>query len=82
MRGQVKNISSERLEAVEAVVEFYDSEGNFVKSDSALIDYNPILPGQTSPFSVLSTDNPAIKRYSVTFKFLFDGTIPTKDDRR
>jgi hypothetical protein len=79
--GQVKNISEVSLEAVEAVVEYYDSNGNFVKTDSAVIEYNPILPGQTSPFTVISTDNPAITKYDVTFKYLLDGTIPTKDDR-
>jgi hypothetical protein len=34
------------LEDVEAVVEYYDAQGNFVTSDSALIDFNPILSGQ------------------------------------
>ena len=79
--GQVKNISNESLENVMAVVEYYTSDGTFVKSDDALIDYNPILPNQTSPFEVITTDNPAIKRYSVSFKFLFGGTIPTEDKR-
>jgi len=82
LEGQVKNISNESLENVTAVVEYYDSADNFIKSDSALIDYNPILPGQTSPFSVITTDNPEIKRYSVSFKFLLGGTINTKDGRK
>jgi len=81
VEGQVKNISGVNLESIEAVVQYYDDNDNFVKSDSALIDYNPILAGQTSPFSVITTDNPAIKRYSVTFKYLFGGTLPTKDSR-
>lgn len=81
IEGQVKNISLVSLDAIEAVVQFYDGNGKFVKSDSALIDYNPILAGQTSPFSVITTDNPEIKRYSVIFKYLFGGTLPTKDSR-
>lgn len=81
VEGQVKNISGVSLDSIVAVVEFYDSNGDFVKSDSALIDYDPILSGQTSPFSVITTDNPAIKKYSTTFKYFAGGTLPTKDSR-
>ena len=79
MSGEVKNISSKNLENVMVVVSYYTDDGTFVKSDDALIGYNPILPGQTSPFESITTDNPAIKTYKITFKFMFGGTIPTKD---
>jgi len=81
VEGQVRNISGVRLESVLAVVQFYDANGNFVKSDSALVDFDPIMPGQTSPFSVITTDNPAIERYSTTFTLFSGETIPTKDSR-
>lgn len=79
--GQVKNISSKSLQNVVAVVTYYTDEGTFVKSADALIDYNPVLAGQTSPFSVISTYNPAITTFSTSFKFLLGGTIPTVDVR-
>lgn len=81
--GQVKNISGERLENVEAVVTFSDKNGGFITSSDALIDYNPIMPGQTSPFSVKETDNPAMHTDTavVDFKFLMGGTIPTKHSK-
>ena len=82
MSGEVKNISSKNLENVMVVVNYYTDDGTFVKSDDALIDYNPILPGQTSPFECITTDNPAIKRFKITFKFMFGGTIPTEDIRK
>ena len=75
IEGQVKNISDEALENVEAVVEFFDKNDNFIKSDSALIEYNPILSEQTSPFKVITTDNPEIKRFLVSFKDLLGGKI-------
>ncbi len=75
--GLVKNISNKPLSNVVAVVNFYDQRGNFIKSDSALIEYNPILPGQTSPFKVLTTANPAMVKSSLSFKFLMGGKIPT-----
>jgi len=79
--GQVKNISNKSLTNVMAVVSYYTEAGTFVKSDDALIAYNPILPNQVSPFEVITTDNPAISRYKVEFQFLFGGTISTEDKR-
>jgi tetratricopeptide (TPR) repeat protein len=76
-RGQVKNISGRSLRNVEAVVSFYDRNGNFITCSSALIEFNPILAGQTSLFTVMETYNPAMKKASVQFKFLMGGTIPT-----
>jgi hypothetical protein len=80
--GVVKNISGESLKNVEAVVSFYTKDGTFVKSDNALIEYNPILPGQTSPFKVISSDNPAMKTARVEFKHLFGGTIDYRETAR
>ncbi|MEO0022294.1 MAG: FxLYD domain-containing protein [candidate division WOR-3 bacterium] len=77
-RGQVKNISARSLKNVMAVVTFYDKSGNFITSNDALIDYNPILPGQTSPFSVIETYNPAMHKAAVEFKHLLGATIATK----
>jgi len=77
-----RNISGEKMENVMAVGEFYDENDNFIKSAEALIEYNPILPGQSSPFSVLTTDNPVIKNGKIVFKAFWGGTIPTKDGRK
>jgi hypothetical protein len=82
IEGQVKNLSDKPLENVTAVGIWYDKDGNFIKSDDAVIDYNPILPGQTSPFKTISTGNPAMSRYRVEFKRIFGGTIATRDDRK
>ena len=54
---------------------FYGSDGGFVTSADALIDYNPILPGQTLPFKVMATHNPAMKTARVDFKELMGGSI-------
>lgn len=78
LEGQVKNVSDHALKNVEAVGTFYDSGGNFITSSDALIAYNPILPGQTSPFKVMETENPAMKKAGVEFKALMGGTIPFK----
>ena len=77
VRGEVKNISGESLGNVTAVASWYAGDGDFIKSDDALIDYNPILPGQVSPFETISTHNPVMGKCKVEFKFLLGGTIPT-----
>jgi len=81
IEGMVKNISGESLESVLAVGNTYTADGEFVKSSDALIEYNPILSGQTSPFKTMATDNPAIKKCDVNFKEFWGGTILTKDGR-
>jgi hypothetical protein len=83
-KGQVKNISGKRLENVQAVVTFNDRSDGFITSSDALIDYNPILPGQTSPFSVIETYNPAMRTGTATveFKFLMGGTISARHSEK
>lgn len=81
VEGQVQNIGSEPLKNVTAVATWMDKAGNFIKADDALIDYNPILPGQTSPFKTITSGNPAMSTYTVEFKTLFGGTLAV-DDRR
>ena len=75
LEGQVRNISSQALEHVAAVASYYDANGDFITSSDTLIKFNPILPGQTSPFSVMTTENPAMKKARVEFKELMGGTI-------
>jgi DNA-directed RNA polymerase subunit RPC12/RpoP len=65
--GEVTNVGDENLKSVQAVVSFYTAEGRFVTSATALIELNPILPGQTSPFRAGTTDNPAIDNAKINF---------------
>jgi hypothetical protein len=78
--GEVKNISNVKLENVVAVVSFRTEDGTLVKTDDALIDYDVLMPGQTSSFEVLTTENSAIKKLGLSFKQLFGSQIPTKFD--
>ncbi|MBN1473498.1 MAG: hypothetical protein JW914_02680 [Syntrophaceae bacterium] len=76
--GTVKNISSESLNNVVAVLQVYDEQGTFISSSDALIDYRPILPGQISPFKVMLSYNPAMKKASIDFKAFSGGTLQWK----
>jgi hypothetical protein len=80
--GFVQNISGELMESIEAVALFFDDVGTPITSDSALIDYDPLLASQQSPFSIYATYNPAISKWRIEFKEFFGGTILTRDDRQ
>lgn len=75
--GQVKNISGVKLKRVQAVATWHDKNGNMITSDTSIIEYNPILPGQSSPFKVMERWNPAMKTASIEFSYLGGGTIKT-----
>lgn len=82
LEGSVKNISGAPLRNVLAVGNFYDASGELITSDDALIEYNPILPGQTSPFKVMARYNPAMKKAGIDFKELLGGTIEWRQRER
>lgn len=75
VEGQVKNISDKSIENAQAVATLYTSGGEFITSSDALIEYNPVLPGQTSPFKVMVKHNPAMKKAGIDFKTLFGKKI-------
>jgi hypothetical protein len=79
--GFVENISGKTMENVEVVITWVDDDGVPQSSDEALIDYNPILAGQQSPWSTIGSYNPALTRFRVEFKELLGGTISYRDDR-
>lgn len=74
--GDLTNASSERLENVQAVVTWYTAGGDIVTVEDALIELDPLLPGQTSSFRVGARSNPAMDRYRLRFKHLLGGEIP------
>ncbi len=76
--GEVKNISPKKIDNVMAVGVFVTASGEVVKTDQSLIDYNPIMPNQTSPFKIMTTSNPQIKSCKLSFKTMFGGQIMTK----
>lgn len=74
--GRVTNISDASLDNVTAVATFETKDGQFVKNDQAMADYQPIMAGQTSPFTVITTGNPAIARCRLAIQHLFGAAIP------
>lgn len=79
IRGEVTNVSGRRLENVVAVGTWRTADGTFIVSDDALIDFDPLLPGQTSPFEIISRYNPLMSRCNLQFKHLFGEQIPARE---
>jgi hypothetical protein len=73
--GEVTNISNEPLRNVVALVSFYTKDRTFITSDTGFLEYNPILPGQTSPFRVITGYNRAMAMASIDFKYFGGGSI-------
>lgn len=48
LEGEVRNLTNAPIKNLLAVARYYTGTKEFVKSDTALVLYNPIMPGQTS----------------------------------
>ena len=67
--GTVKNLTAQSLKDVFAAASYYDKKGNFITSTFSKVDYDPILAGQTSPWSILlPSANPEIASCKVEFR--------------
>ena len=54
--GEVQNNAPESMKFVEITSTFYDAAGKVVGTSSGYTDMDTLLPGQTSPFEILLTD--------------------------
>src|SRR2546429_2198974 len=66
LEGEVRNLTDAPISRLMAVARYHTKNDQFVRSDDALIAYNPIMPGQTSPFKIMSTYNPMTARCSLS----------------
>ena len=66
--GRVKNISEHALSNIEVVGRWSDKNSTYEVTNDAMLEFNPLLPGQSSSFRVMHTDNPQLRWYRVNFK--------------
>jgi hypothetical protein len=74
--GTVKNVSSSSLPTVQAHVTFEGAEGWLISEEHAMIELNPIFPGQVSRFSVISRYYPEIISVVLDFRTFSGESIP------
>jgi tetratricopeptide (TPR) repeat protein len=77
--GEVTNISNSPIRHLEIIASIYSSDGSFMRSDSALVTYDPVMPGQTTPFKAIGPYNPMISTCKVAFK-RFSGAVVGGDN--
>lgn len=73
--GTVTNRTNVPMDRLMVVALFSSSNGEFIKSADAMVDYQPLMPGQTSPFMALTSDNPMMRNCEVQFKEMFGGVV-------
>jgi hypothetical protein len=73
--GQIINVSDRPIKNVMAYGTFTANNGDVINTGSALIDFQPIMPGQTSSFKVMAIDNPLIRKCGVQIGTLFGGRL-------
>lgn len=73
VRGEVKNISTGPLTLI-AVSTFRTVGGKLVRYEKAQVEFNPLQPGQTSPFEMLTLASPEIAACELVFKEITSGT--------
>ena len=76
--GEAANVSGRTLKNVEAVVEFFDQNGRLRKVETALLDLPTALPGEETPFTVQTHDEPGLASYRVRFRHLLGDAIPSR----
>lgn len=78
--GSIRNLSTRTVEGVQVVIEWLDDQGAVQATNSGPIDYNPLLPGQESPWTLLGSYNPGLTKFMVSFRGPA-GPLRTRDDR-
>lgn len=81
VKGRVQNVSQRPISNLMATVELFDKRGEFISADHALVEFDPVLPGQATPFTVLIRGNPATEKYLVRFKTMGGPELHFHDKR-
>jgi hypothetical protein len=67
--GTVRNVSGVKLEGVQVIVQWLTGEGEVAAADSAPVQFDPLLPDQTSPWILVAGSyNPEFKEYRLSFE--------------
>ncbi len=82
IRGLVRNPAAASVRSgTSASVFLFDGEGGFLGSGRAALDPSKLGAGSEAAFEVRLPDNPAVRRYRVTFRTP-DGDVVPHLDRR
>jgi hypothetical protein len=81
--GEIRNISSTRIEKLDASVRFYGHDGNALETTIVRMDKEVIAPDETASFNLVHSNyQNEYARYSVEFKFRQGDKAAYKDMRK
>jgi len=81
--GLVRNpVGAGTRQGVAVAVLFFDRAGTFLDSAGGRLEFDPLGPGEETPFVVSATRTEAAARYRVSFRVEGVGAIPHVDRRR
>ena len=81
--GEIRNISSARIEKLDASVRFYGHDGNVLETTIARMDKEVIAPDETASFNLVHSNyQNEYARFSVEFKFRQGDKAAYKDMRK
>ncbi len=78
VKGRVKNLTDRPLEGVRVTVTWKDRAGEYITHDDCFAEYDPLMPGHTSPFDVFSHYNPLMYQASVEAAYGTDSVRPLR----
>jgi hypothetical protein len=79
-KGFVTNLTDEPIDDLQVVIEWLDAEGIPQVSDVGRVEYDPLQPGERSPWTV-EGETHELGAFEVKFKQVGGGTIAMRDDR-
>jgi hypothetical protein len=75
VEGQIKNLTSAPLADVVITTTFQTANGSFVSTSDSPAKFNPLLPGQVSPFDGYGEYNPDIGSVIIQPSILFGASL-------
>lgn len=69
------NRTDKPISRLMAVGTFTNASHDLIKSATGMVEYQPLMPGQKSPYKVMASLNPLISQCHVAFKIMFGGQI-------
>lgn len=65
--GRVTNNTAVTINYAKVLIEYYTDNLTFVTSDWSYLELTALLPGQSTPYKIMTRENPAMARASVRF---------------
>jgi hypothetical protein len=81
VEGDIRNASARAFDGVLASVRWFDKNGRQVGADDALVEADPLRPGETSRFRASTGCSPAIATYALSFRLLDGSPLSAEDPR-